>query len=240
MKSLISLLVGASFGFLMLAGCDSSSQSDFHSDFYLDENGVTIHCENAFVGDTGEVNGVTYTAVDDNALFAMNPDTDDYTKVCTSHILSTINLFNNVPTFNQDIGSWDTSNVTHMEGMFADATDFNQDIGYWNTGNVVDMGHMFLGATAFNKNIGQWNTSKVADMGFMFQNATAFNQNLEDWDTKNTTLMGGMFWGASSFSQELQGWCVSDIPSKPEYFDTGSAFEGNTAIQPQWGTCPTN
>lgn len=238
MKSAISFLVSASFGLLVLVGCDNSSQSDFHNEFYLDENNVTIHCEDAYVGDTGEVNGVTYTAVDDNALFAMNPDTDDYTKVCTSHVLSMINLFNNSPMFNQDIGSWDTSNVTHMEGMFADATAFNQDIGYWNTSKVVDMGHMFLGATAFNKNIGQWNTREVADMGFMFQNATAFNQNLEDWDTKNATLMAGMFWGASSFSQELQGWCVSNISSKPEYFDTGAAFEGNTSLQPQWGTCP--
>ena len=238
MKSVISLLVGASLGFLILAGCDNSNQSDSHSNFYLDENGVTIHCENAFVGQTGEVNGVTYTAVDDNALFAMDPETDDYTKVCTSHVLSTIGLFNNVPTFNQDIGSWDTSNVTHMEGMFSEATSFNQDIGNWNTGNVVDMGHMFYKATAFNQDIGKWNTSSATDMGFMFQDAASFNKNLEDWDTKNVTLMGGMFYGASKFNQELQGWCVSNIPSRPEYFDTDSAFEGNPVIQPQWGTCP--
>ena len=30
-------------------------------DFYLHENGVTVICTDAEVGDTGEVNGVTYT-----------------------------------------------------------------------------------------------------------------------------------------------------------------------------------
>jgi surface protein len=38
---------------------------------------------------------------------------------------------------NQEIGSWDTSNVTDMREMFHGATAFNQEIGSWDTSNVT-------------------------------------------------------------------------------------------------------
>ena len=43
--------------------------------------------------------------------------------------------------FNQDISSWDVSNVKDMSEMFADSS-FNQDISSWNISkftNVIDM-----------------------------------------------------------------------------------------------------
>ena len=36
-------------------------------------------------------------------------------------------MFYNNSTFNQDISSWDVSNVTNMADMFACNTSFNQD-----------------------------------------------------------------------------------------------------------------
>ena len=49
-------------------------------------------------------------------------------------------MFSN-SSFNQDISSWDISNVKDMSGMFADSS-FNQDISSWNISkftNVIDM-----------------------------------------------------------------------------------------------------
>ena len=41
--------------------------------------------------------------------------------------------------FNQDISSWDVSNVTRYELYVYDANSFNQDIGSWDVSNVTNM-----------------------------------------------------------------------------------------------------
>ena len=41
-----------------------------------------------------------------------------------------------------------------MSSMFGDTKAFNQNIGDWNTSNVTNMMAMFSGATAFNQDIG--------------------------------------------------------------------------------------
>jgi surface protein len=126
--------------------------------------------------------------------------------------------------FNQDISSWNTSNVTDMNGMFGYAYVFNQPIGGWDTSNVTDMGNMFREAAAFNQDISGWDTSSV---------------NHEKIHNYSTIGMESMFYKAEAFNQDLSKWCVSTIDKKPDSkFDSGSGFEGDTAKQPQWGTCP--
>ena len=48
--------------------------------------------------------------------------------------------------------------------MFFQASAFNEDIGNWNTAQVTTMYRMFGSASAFNQDIGEWDTEKVTDM----------------------------------------------------------------------------
>jgi len=150
---------------------------------YLAENGVTIKAKDwALIGDSGVVNGIGYTIVDNETLRNMISNGDDVTRVCTSRIVDMEYMFNNALDFNQDIGSWDVSIVTNMNGMFRDASSFNQPLNDWNTSNVIDMGYMFLAARKFNQPLNKWDVEKVTDMYVMFQLTDDFNQNLSSWN----------------------------------------------------------
>ena len=50
----------------------------------------------------------------------------------------------------------DLTRLTSLRSMFNGAAAFNQNIGNWNTSNVTDMGWMFLEASAFNQDLTNW------------------------------------------------------------------------------------
>ena len=209
-------------------GCPTSSP------IYLDGNGITIKCYNwSQVGDTGQVNGTTYTVVDEDMLRQMVANSEDVTKVCTTKVTDMSEMFW-VTQFNQDIGSWDVSNVTNMRGMFssiaffiADPVPFNQDISYWDVSNVTNMRGMFSGSL-FNQDIGSWDVSSVTDMYAMFSSLNLnymgpigpFNQDIGSWDVGNVTNMGFMFFG-SLFNQNIGSWDVDNVIECTNFsFDT--------------------
>ena len=143
-------------------------------DFYLNTNGVTCMCPDAAVGDTGVVNGITYTKRTREQITDANADS-----TCTSGITEMHDIFWEHEFFNGDISSWDVSNVTYMDGMFAN-TPFNQDISSWDVSSVTDMHGMFVGSS-FNQDISSWDVSSVTYIDHMFWNATAFNQDISNW-----------------------------------------------------------
>ena len=176
---------------------------------YLDSNGITIKAYDfALVGNEYELNGVSYTVVDDSTIDAQIANAN--VNLCTTFVNNMSELFKDNSSFNSDINFWDTSSVTDMSSMFYEASSFNQDIGNWNTSSVTDMVGMFYEASSFNQDIGSWDTSKV-------------------------TGMERMFWAAEAFNQDLSGWCVTNITSEPAVFATSSLTNFK---KPVWGTCP--
>jgi len=191
------------------------------SPIYLDENGVTIKSyEWAEVGQQGILNGETYTIVDETMLRDMAENDEDVTKVCTSKVTDMSGLFvgnffsGEINPFNQDIGSWDVSNVTDMNSMFM-RSSFNKDISSWDVSGVTSMVSMFTN-TPFDQPIGSWDVSSVNDMSSMFF-YSSFNQDISSWDVSNVTNMSQMFSG-STFNQNISSWNVSNVTNMSNMF----------------------
>ncbi|WP_109829768.1 BspA family leucine-rich repeat surface protein [Reichenbachiella versicolor] len=128
-----------------------------------------------------------------------------------SDITDVSGMFYSAYSFNQDISSWDVSNIITMDGMFFKALTFNQNLNKWSVSNVTSMVGMFEGASVFNQNISNWDVSQVTNMKAMFHKATSFNQDISNWNVRNVTDMEAMFRGASSFNPSIiDNWNISN------------------------------
>ena len=179
--------------------------------------GGCLECDAYKVGDNFIIDGISYTVADRKMILDAIASKNDVSGFCTSRIVDMSNLVSKsgaqeeAPTsFNQDISSWDVSNVYNMDKMFYLAEAFNQDIGNWDVSNVTSMKGTFWGAGAFNQDIGNWDVSNVKDMNRMFLEAKAFNQDIGNWDVSNVTDMRGMF-AYSAFNQNIGKWDVSNV-----------------------------
>ena len=82
------------------------------------------------IGESYELDGDGYLVVDSTMLYNMVVEEEDVTKVVTANVRNMSTLFPHVRDgvlmetpmpFNQDISSWDVSNVTNMTQMFYSA-----------------------------------------------------------------------------------------------------------------------
>lgn len=220
------------------------------SGFELAENGITVRCPLAAAGDSGVVEGRTYTkrtredldilvaarehaaveasctsgVTNMSALFA---DTDFDGRIehwDVSAVTRMDSLFFAALSFNKPLAAWDVRNVTRMDDMFRLASRFNQPLGAWDTRSVTDMTRMFSSALAFNQPIGGWNVRNVTSMRAMFQGARAFNQPLDAWNVGSVTTMNSMFALALAFDQPLNAWDVSRVTTMAGMFEGAAAF----------------
>ena len=189
---------------------------------YLAENGITIKaCESANVGDVGTINGTEYTVVSGSGLKQMIDNNADVTSICISKVTNMSQFFYQNNEFNQDVSSWDVSNVTSMFRMF-EKSAFDQDISSWDVSNVTNMSRMFEKST-FNQDISNWDVSNVTNMYGMFKGNLAYNQPLESWNVSSVNKMGRMFEG-SAFNQPINNWDVSSVNEMWNMFFNASNF----------------
>jgi surface protein len=143
-------------------------------------------------------------------------------------------MFSKALVFNQDISSWNISNVTTIKDIFWGASSYNNggQALTWNTSAVTDMRETFTSASSFNQDISSWDTSSVTNMGNMFSNATSFNQDIGSWDTSSVTYMGHMF-RQMSFNQDIGSWDTSSVTDMAFMFYFNSAFNQNLSA---WNT----
>ena len=158
--------------------------------------------------------------------FVINGTKIPFNRIVTTLMTGMSLLFYN-SSFNENINSWDTSNVTNMNAMFSGASNFNYPIGSWDTSKVTNMNAMFNGANEFNYPINSWNTSSVTSMSRMFNGALRFNQDIDSWDTSNVTNMNSMFNGASEFNKPIGSWNTSKVTDMSSMFQNASAFNKN-------------
>ena len=124
------------------------------------------------------VSGVLYTAHDNTSLANKQRTDTDWDRVVTTLVTDMSGLFDSVlgslasqnRAFNQNLSSWDTSNVTNMSRMFignVSLSSANQNFNSWDTSKVTDMSYMFASTDNMNPQITSWDVSSVNNLSLI-------------------------------------------------------------------------
>lgn len=120
-------------------------------------------------------------------------------------------MFESSLNFNQNVASWEGSNVMQVDRMFANTTKFQIDLDGVAFDKCVNFTEMFLNAT-FNGSVKDWKFSDVAGISFnsMFENATFFTgKGIDTWNTENVSNFADMFFNATNFNGDITKWDTS-------------------------------
>jgi hypothetical protein len=120
--------------------------------------------------------------------------------------------------FNENINSWDVSNVEDMSWMFCRCVRFNKPLKKWNVSKVKTMEGMFEGCHSLDININMWNVSQIKNMRSMFKECAKFNKRLDKWSVVNVKRMDHMFNGCLRFNQNLEKWDIRNVIDMSKMF----------------------
>lgn len=126
--------------------------------------------------------------------------------------------------FNQDISTWDVSNITALTNAFQNCSSLNQNLNNWDVSNVDIFRQVFAGCDKFNKPLDAWVMSKATDISGMFRNCRAFNQNLSNWDTSNVVNMGQTFVNCNVYNQPMSTWKTGKVKDMTQFMANSPIF----------------
>jgi surface protein len=129
----------------------------------------------------------------DSLFFGASVFNQDISAWDVSNVTNFYSMFGKAIAFNNGGNplTWaDTSKVRIMDSMFYEAKSFNQNISSWNISQVVSIDQMFDRAIAFDSPL-EWDTSNITSMERVFSQAYKFNQDISSWNVSNVTKCSG-------------------------------------------------
>ena len=147
-----------------------------------------------------------------------------------SNVTDTSYMFEGCIVFDMPLNTWNVSNVTNMEGMFKDCNDFNSSLSSWNVSNVVNMSYMFKGCTSFNIAISNWKPLNAVTLAHMFDGCEAFDQLISQWKTPKAVDLSYMLAGCNIYNRAMSAWDVSNVTNMQGMFKECYLFNKTLAL----------
>ena len=127
--------------------------------------------------------------------------------------------------------SWSIPNLTNMATLFSNARSFNQNVNSFNVSQVSSLATVFFAASNFDNGMQPltWSAPLCTTFASMFQNAISFNEPLTSLVQTSGVIscdISNMFRGARRFNQNLNSWNTINV------INMGSCFQSSSNTFP--------